>query len=151
MDDILKTSIKQDVVLSVSQDTKLNSNFKNLQDRQHYIDNQIKSTIHAEGLDEQWYSPKSMGTKFFKTMTLDLGRARFLTSDSGSQQVSNIIMEKLPKTVLLFSTSTIIITFIGLYLGAFSANKIGSFVDRFTSADCLYSVVVHRFSLLECL
>jgi|SRR6476661_3545016 len=139
MDDILKTSIKQDVVLAVTQDTKLSSNFKNLQDRQHYIDNQIKGTIHAEGLDESWYSPRSMGTKFLKTMTLDLGRARFLTSDSGSQQVSNIILEKLPKTILLFSTSTIIITFIGLYLGAFSANRIGSLVDRFTSAAAIFS------------
>lgn len=139
MDDILKTSIKQDVVLAVTQDTKLSSNFKNLQDRQHYIDNQIKGTIHAEGLDEPWYSPRSMVTKFLKTMTLDLGRARFLTSDSGSQQVSNIILEKLPKTILLFSTSTIIITFIGLYLGAFSANRIGSLVDRFTSAAAIFS------------
>ncbi len=139
MDDILKTSIKQDVVLAVTQDTKLSSNFKNLQDRQHYIDNQIEGTIHAEGLDEPWYSPRSMGTKFLKTMTLDLGRARFLTSDSGSQQVSNIILEKLPKTILLFSTSTIIITFIGLYLGAFSANRIGSLVDRFTSAAAIFS------------
>jgi peptide/nickel transport system permease protein len=78
-------------------------------------------------------------------MTLDLGNALFLTSDSGSEKVSNIIMEKLPNTVLLFTTSTIIIILIGLYLGSYSASKIGSFLDKFTSASAIFSISVPTF------
>jgi peptide/nickel transport system permease protein len=76
---------------------------------------------------------------------LDLGNAFFLTSNAGSQKVSNIIMEKLPNTVLLFTTSTVIITFIGMYLGAFSASKAGSLIDRFTSASAIFSSSVATF------
>ena len=145
MDDILRRNVKLNVIDEVSHNTKLNASFRTIEERQNYIENQIKIQIHTQGLDEPWYSPKSLGTKFFKTITLDLGRSLFLTSDSGSQDVSTIIMEKLPKTILLFTTSTIIITFIGLYLGAFSASKAGSLVDRFTSASAVFSSSVPTF------
>jgi peptide/nickel transport system permease protein len=145
MDDILKRNAQLSVIEQVSQDAKLNSSFKNQQEQQRYVNNQINARIHAQGLDEPWYSPKSLGTKLFKTMTLDLGNALFLTSDSGSEKVSNIIMEKLPNTVLLFTTSTIIIILIGLYLGSYSASKIGSFLDKFTSASAIFSISVPTF------
>lgn len=140
MDDILRRNIQLGVIEELSHNTKLNSSFKTHEEQQNYIYNQIKSKIHAQGLDEPWYSPKSLGIKFFKTMMLDLGNALFLTSNAGSQKVSNIIMEKLPNTVLLFTTATIIITFIGMYLGAFSASRAGSSVDKFTSASAVFSI-----------
>ena len=145
MDDILKRNVQQSVINEVTQNTKLTSHFKSQQEQQNYIDSQIKARIHAQGLDEPWYSPKSLGTKLFKTMSLDLGNALFLTSYSGSQSVSTIILEKLPNTVLLFTSSTIIITVIGLYLGAYSASKPGSLADKFTSAFAIFSISVPTF------
>jgi peptide/nickel transport system permease protein len=140
MDDILRRNIQLSVIEELSHNTKLNSSFKTHEEQQNYIYNQIESKIQAQGLDEPWYSPKSLGIKFFKTMMLDLGNAFFLTSNAGSQKVSDIIMEKLPNTVLLFTTATIIITFIGMYLGAFSASRAGSLVDKFTSASAIFSI-----------
>jgi peptide/nickel transport system permease protein len=145
MDDILRRNIQLGVIEDLSHNTKLNSSFKSHEEQQNYIYNQIKSKIHAQGLDEPWYSPKSLGIKLFKTMTLDLGNALFLTSNAGSQKVSNIILEKLPNTILLFTTSTIIITFIGMYLGAFSASRAGLLIDRFTSASAIFSISVPTF------
>ena len=145
MDDILKRNVQQGVFAEVSHDTKLLSHFRNQEEQQNYIQNQIKGRLHAEGLDEPWYSPKSLGTKLVKTLTLDLGNALFLTSNAGSQKVSAIILEKLPNTILLFTTSTIIVTFIGLYLGAYSASKSGSLVDKFTSASAIFSISVPTF------
>ena len=145
MDDILRRNVQQSIIQETSHDNKLVSHFKSQQELQNYINNQISARTHAQGLDEPWYSPKSLLSKLFKTMTLDLGNALFLTSDLGSQKVSNIILEKLPNTILLFTTSTLIITFIGLYLGAYSASRTGSSVDKFTSGSAIFSISVPTF------
>ncbi len=84
-------------------------------------------------MDEPWYSPKRFGNTLVKLLTLDLGKSHFFTSNSGSSSVRDIIMEKLPYTVLLFTSSTIIVSLIGLYTGAFVANKSGSVWDKSNS------------------
>ena len=53
--------------------------------------------------------------------------------------VGEIIFEKMPKTILLFTTATIIISIIGIVLGAASSNKIGSVTDRITSTFAVIS------------
>jgi peptide/nickel transport system permease protein len=72
-------------------------------------------------------------------MLLDLGKSNYLTSESGSANVRDIILEKMPKTVLLFTTSTLIITIIGLYLGAFVASRSGSLWDKVNSGFAVFS------------
>jgi ABC-type microcin C transport system permease subunit YejB len=113
--------------------------FQNTEERQNYIDQRIDLQIKAIGLDEPWYSPKRFTNTVLKVMILDLGRSNYLTSESGSANVRDIILEKMPKTILLFTTSTLIITVIGLYLGAFVANRAGSFWDKFNSAFAVFS------------
>jgi peptide/nickel transport system permease protein len=75
----------------------------------------------------------------YKILLLDFGYATFLTSDAGSSNVKDIIFEKLPRTILLFTTATIIISVIGIFLGALSASKIGSIIDRITSSFAIIS------------
>src|ERR687886_1212013 len=145
MDDILRRNVQQSVLQETSHDIRLLSRFKSQQELQTYISSQVNARIHAQGLDEAWYSPKSVLSKLFKTMSLDLGNALFLTSDLGSQKVSNIILEKLPNTILLFTSSTLIITIIGLYLGAYSASRTGSLMDKFTSGSAIFSISVPTF------
>jgi peptide/nickel transport system permease protein len=70
---------------------------------------------------------------------LDFGHATFLTSDSGSSDVREIILEKLPRTILLFTTATIIISIIGIFLGALAGSKVGSWIDRITSSFAIIS------------
>lgn len=113
--------------------------FQTPQERQQYIDSKIQLQIKTLGLDEPWYSPKRFTNTVLKVMTLDLGRSNFFTSDSGSSSVRDIILERMPKTVLLFTTSTLIITVIGLYVGAYVANRSGSVIDRLNSAFAVFS------------
>jgi len=75
----------------------------------------------------------------YKILILDFGHATFLTSDTGSSDVKDILLEKLPRTVLLFTTATIIISIIGIFLGALAASKVGSAVDRITSTFAVVS------------
>ena len=113
--------------------------FQNTQERQDYIDQRIDLQIKAIGLDEPWHSPKRFTNTVLKVMVLDLGRSNYLTSESGSANVRDIILEKVPKTILLFTTSTLIITVIGLYLGAFVTNRTGSFWDKINSGFAVFS------------
>ncbi|HEX7032529.1 MAG TPA: ABC transporter permease [Nitrososphaera sp.] len=113
--------------------------FQNAAERERYIENEIERQTRNLGLDEPWYSPKRFTNTVLKVMVLDLGKSNFLTSDNGSQNVRDIILERLPKTVLLFTTTTLIVTMIGIYLGAFVANRAGSVPDRLNSAFAVFS------------
>lgn len=139
MDNILQRSIEQGVAEEIAANPALVASFRSPQEFENYKNSLIETRSKALGLDEPWYSPKRLGLTMFKILTFDLGRSFFLQSDTGSNQVSEIIFERLPRTVLLFTTATIIITVIGLYLGAFSASKAGSIVDRFTSGFAVIS------------
>uniref|UniRef100_A0A7C3SLH6 ABC transporter permease n=1 Tax=Thermofilum pendens TaxID=2269 RepID=A0A7C3SLH6_THEPE len=63
-------------------------------------------------------------------LTLDLGRALFMYSDSGSRLVRNIILERLPNTILLFTTVTMVNFFLHLFLGLYLSRHHGSLLDR---------------------
>ncbi len=136
MDKILVDAIKFYVVEEINQKEL---QFQNLDERQTYINERVELQITTLGLDEPWYTPKRFTNTVLKVMVLDLGNSNYLTSDTGSPNVRDIILEKLPKTVLLFTTSTIITTIIGLYLGAFVANRAGSLWDRLNSAFAVFS------------
>jgi peptide/nickel transport system permease protein len=53
--------------------------------------------------------------------------------------VRDIILERLPKTILLFSTSTLIVSVLGIYLGAFIADRSGSLIDKSNSLLAILS------------
>ena len=72
----------------------------------------------------------------YRILVLDFGHATFLTGDSGSTDVREIIYEKLPRTVLLFTTATVVISLIGIFAGAASASRPGSPADRATFGLC---------------
>jgi len=136
MDKILLDAIRFSVVEEVNHS---NIKFQNAGERQSYIDQKIDLEVKTIGLDEPWFAPKRFTNTVLKVMVLELGKSSYLTSDSGSVSVRDIILEKMPKTLLLFTTSTLVITFIGLYLGAFVANRAGSVWDRFNSAFAVFS------------
>ena len=87
--------------------------------------------VEFYGLDQAWYS-RLPGT-VFRVLTLDLGEARTLRSFKGSRRVSDIVLERLPNTMLLLTTSMIITATIGLALGVKMATQVGSKTDRTVS------------------
>ncbi len=63
-------------------------------------------------------------------LSLSLGRAEVLTSDSGSRQVRLILVERLPATLLLFATANLLLFFVAIFVGLFLSRRYGSFLDR---------------------
>jgi len=139
MDIILKQGIVFQVRTEITENPAIAESFSSVGEFEAFIQNQIDQRIKVLGLDEPWYSPQRIGVTMYKILLLDFGRATFLTSDAGSSDVKDIILEKLPRTILLFTTATIIISIIGIFLGALSSSKVGSLTDRVTSSFAIIS------------
>ncbi len=67
-------------------------------------------------------------------LVLDLGRATQMTSDEGSKEVRNIILERLPPTLLLMGTSNLFLFFFSLFTALALSRQYGSFWDKLVIA-----------------
>lgn len=139
MDTILKQGVVFQVRAEITENPGIAESFLSVEEFEAFVQSQIDQRVEALGLDEPWYSPQRIGVTMYKILLLDFGHATFLTSDSGSSDVKEIIFEKLPRTILLFTTATIIISIIGIFLGALAGSKVGSVVDRITSSFAIIS------------
>lgn len=139
MDTILKQGIAFQVRAEITADPKISDSFSDPAEFEAFVQAQTEQRVKVLGLDTPWYSPQRIGLTMYKILILDFGHATFLTSDSGSSDVKDILLEKLPRTILLFTTATIIISIIGIFLGALAGSKVGSAVDRITSTFAVVS------------
>ena len=139
MDIILKQGITFQVRAEITENPAIAKSFASVEEFEAFVQEQIDQRTKVLGLDSPWYSPQRIGITMYKILILDFGRASFLTSDSGSSDVKDILLEKLPRTILLFTTATIIISIIGIFLGALSGSKVGSKIDRLTSTFAVIS------------
>lgn len=67
-------------------------------------------------------------------LTLQLGRAHNMTSDSGSKTVRLIILERLPATLLLMGVSQLFLFFSSLLIALNLSRRYGNFWDRIVVA-----------------
>lgn len=89
------------------------------------------------GLDKPLLSRVFM--RSIATIKLDFGKSHTLLSRSGTRDVSTIILESIPRTILLFTTATIVVVIMGLFLGLKAAQRSGSLLDRTISVLALIS------------
>ena len=82
-------------------------------------------------LDSPWYF--RLPDTVFRVLTLDLGEARTLRSFDGSRRVSDIVLERIPNSMLLLTTSMAVTAVIGLAAGVKMATRAGSRTDRVVS------------------
>jgi len=103
----------------------------------------IKHLIEQLGLNEPAWRQYIIYIKNF--FTGNLGH-----SFHYGEPVSNIIMARMPATILLFTTSTLLAAFVGVVLGKISAWKKGSGLDNFLSLSALicHTLFIPWFALL---
>ncbi len=131
---IIDEMVKADLIMSITMNVKNNPAYQGLtaSERQKIIDSLYQSALEAKGLNTPFLVRSLYYLK--DALTLDLGTALYLTSDSGSKQVRLIILERLPQTVMLFTTVTIINFFTNLLGGLIIARKYGSKIDKAIAA-----------------
>ena len=97
-------------------------------EREKIVQQMLENEIKRLGLDTPFI------VRSFRYLTdaatLNLGRALFMTSDTGSRLVANIILERLPATVMLFTTVMVINFFLHLFMGLYLSRRYGSLLDR---------------------
>ncbi len=130
VDEIRRGEIREAVSLRIMNDPVL----KNLpaDARAKQMEGLIALEEKKAGLDQP-FMVRSIA--FLKgAMTLNLGRAKSMSSDSGSRQVNLIILERLPSTLVLFGSTGLILFFAELFLALFLSRRYGSFLDKLVVA-----------------
>ena len=96
--------------------------------RKQLIDRSIALEENRVGLNQ----PVAVRNFKFLTnaLTLNLGRAINMTSDSGSKEVRLIILERLPATLLLMGTSELFLFFVSVFLALSLSRSYGSWWDK---------------------
>jgi peptide/nickel transport system permease protein len=67
-------------------------------------------------------------------LTLNLGRAEFISSDSGSRQVRSILVERMPASLVLTGMSNLFLFFAAIFVALFLSRHYGSWLDRIVIA-----------------
>lgn len=96
---------------------------------QALIEDLVYQEAHAQGLDRPFMVRVAAYMK--NALTLDLGSAIRMTSDTGSKQVRLIILERLPPTLLLWGTSGLLLFFVEISVALSLSRRYGSFWDKF--------------------
>lgn len=137
VDKIVETEIRTNIVMGYKDDPT----FRNLSEerQKELIESRFRSEMKRRGLDKPF--PIRSVYHLRDAITLNLGRAMYMTSDGGSALVKNIILERLPVTVILFTTATVINFFLHLFLGLRLSRKYGSFWDKLVIALSPTSVI----------
>ncbi|MCS7094600.1 MAG: ABC transporter permease [Thaumarchaeota archaeon] len=129
VDEIVKSELLFQITTSVRQ----NPAFRGLNETafNRLVNQLYEQRLEQLGLNQPFFVRSIIYMR--DALTLDLGRALFLTSDSGSKSVRLIILERLPSTILLFTTIQLMLFFIGLLGGLFLSRRYGTKTDRVLS------------------
>ncbi|GJM39863.1 MAG: ABC transporter permease [Ardenticatenaceae bacterium] len=127
VDEIRRGVIREQTVLALSADLE----YRQLpeEERIAILEQRVASAEARFGLDQPFILRSF--TYLRDALTLELGFSEFLMSDSGSRLVRNIILERLPSTLVLFGTGNLILFFASLSVGLSLSRRYGSFWDKF--------------------
>jgi peptide/nickel transport system permease protein len=130
VDEIMKAQIRDNIGLQVSMDPETRR--LPVAERQQLINDLVEVEERRLGLDQPF-----IGRSFrflYNALTLNLGRAQHISSDSGSRFVRLIILERLPPTLLLMTTASFSLFFLSLIFALFLSRNYGSFLDKIVIA-----------------
>lgn len=95
------------------------------------IESHREAIYSSYGLDKPWFY--RIFQMMIRIALFDLGRTRVLKSFTGSHEVSEIILERIPNTMLLVTLPLIISAAVGIWLGVKIASRPGTKLDRIVS------------------
>jgi len=130
VDQMMKSDIQERVTMQIAR----NPAYRDMDPAAKNIltEERIQSEIERLHLDQPLIIRSG---RFLKNaLTLNLGRAMFLTSDSGSRNVRAIILERIPYTLLLMGTANLFLFFVTLFLALGLSRQYGSFLDKLVIA-----------------
>lgn len=98
-------------------------------DEKNELIGQMEEEIYRANDLDQPFAKRSF--RYFRdAFTLTLGEARMMTDRSGSAVVLDVLMDKLPMTLLLFGTANLLTFFGGLFIALALSRRFGGPLDR---------------------
>ncbi len=103
------------------------------------IDEEVLIEIKRLNLDQPFFL-RSINY-LTDALTLNLGRAEHISSNSGSKQVRLILLERIPATLLLSATANLTLFFTAIFIALYLSRHYGSWFDRLIIAMAPASTV----------
>lgn len=128
VDEIRRGAIREQVSIAIFQDQSAEMRNLSSEDKNKLIEERVALEEQRLGLDR----PFIVRSFAFLTdaLTLNLGYADMMISDSGSKTVRLIILERLPSTLVLWGVANLILFFLALFWALFLSRRYGSFMDK---------------------
>ena len=121
VDEIRRGAIREQVSVAIFADQSAEIRALSNEERNALIDERVRLLEKRLGLDRPFIL-RSFG--FLKdALTLNLGRAEMMISDSGSKTVRLILLERLPATLVLWGFANLLLFFMSLFVALFLFEK----------------------------
>ncbi|MDO9121721.1 MAG: ABC transporter permease [Anaerolineaceae bacterium] len=130
VDTIMRNNIRETTIMEVAQLTANKAIAPEA--RQKMVQDMIDLEEKRLGLDTPFVIRSF--NYLWNGLRLELGRAQYMVSDSGSRTVRLILLERLPATLLLMGSSQLILFFVSVFLALMLSRSYGSFWDKLVIA-----------------
>ncbi len=126
VDEIRRGQIREEVSMGIM----ANPDTRQLtpEERSELVSKYVKREEDRLGLDQPFIIRSF--SYLWSALSLNLGRAEYITSDSGSRRVRLVILERLPSTLLLFASAQIILFFLAVVVALSLSRRYGSRLDK---------------------
>jgi peptide/nickel transport system permease protein len=126
VDEIRRGEIRETIAMRVMNDPVLKA--LDVETRNRRMESMIALEEKRLGLNQPFLV---RSFRFLRNaLTLDLGRAQNMASDSGSKEVRRIILERLPSTLVLFGTADLLFFFLSISIALALSRRYGTFMDK---------------------
>jgi len=132
VDEIRRGAIREQVSVAIFADQSPNIRSLTSEQKKELIEGRVALEVKRLGLDRPFIIRSFTFLK--DAMTLNLGFAEQMVSDSGSKSVRLILLERLPPTLVLWGAANLLLFFLTLFIGLYLSRRYGSLLDKLTVA-----------------
>lgn len=130
LDMTMRSQIEETVKADVQREVRSRPTLKE-DDILRLIEEKRRRKIEQYSLDRPYF--ERVLNKTWQTLSFNLGNSLSIKAGSQTNDVNTIISEKIPNTILLFSTEIVLVVFFGVAMGIKAARKPNGLLDRATS------------------
>lgn len=127
---VSETTLQGQIEEQVRQESQRLRNLKSEQIRAFQLDRR-EQLYKLYKLDRPW--SERVVSRAVNALTFKFGRSTIIKTQKGEREVIKIIMEAMPRSILLFTTTIVFEIFFGIWLGLKKAQKPGGSLDKSTS------------------
>jgi peptide/nickel transport system permease protein len=129
-------TLRSQIEEQLSQEVRLQRNVTEDQLRT-FLNDRREAKLRQYHLNEPL--PSRIFWRAVRTLQFDYGNATTMKASNGDRLVMSIILEALPRTIVLFTTEVLLTTLLGVALGLYMAQRPNGALDRVSSALTMIS------------